>query len=110
MEIMLKSISLFFAPFYHHDIKKVLENLFIGILNYSKKTCILGVRKKVDRSSLKNFLGDNNTKFIEILHAVTIGYYQHFYIVSKRSVAIFLSIVKFKTTSQKMQYLTDAMA
>ena len=50
---------------------------------------------------VKNFLGDNETEFIEILHTVTLGYYQHFYVVSKRSVANYVRIVKFKTMSQK---------
>ena len=53
---------------------------------------------------MKDFLGDNEAESIEILHTVILGYYQHFYIVSKRSVANYVSIVKCKTTSQKMQY------
>ena len=49
-----------------------------------------------------DFLGDKSTEFIEILHTVTSGYYQHFYNVFKRSVTNNVSIVKFKTASQIM--------
>ena len=50
---------------------------------------------------VKDFLGDNKTELIEILQTVSLGYHQHFYIVSKKSVENYVSIVKFKTTSQK---------
>ena len=67
------------------------------------------VYQKNEPLFVKNFLGHNETEFIKILHAVTSGYYQHFYKVSKRSVANYVSIVKLNTTSQKMQYQSKIM-
>ena len=64
----------------------------------------IGFTRKNEQRFVKNFLGDNKTEFIEILHTVILRYYEHFYKVSKRSVANYVSIVKFKITSQKMQY------
>ena len=39
---------------------------------------ISGVPEKVNRFFVKDFLGDDKTEFIEILHTVTLGYYQLF--------------------------------
>ena len=58
---------------------------------------------------VEGFLGDSTTKFVDILPTATLGYYQHLYKVSKKSVANNVSIVKFKTTSQKMQYQSKIM-
>ena len=79
-------------------IKKAYEYLIVTEGLY------IGCPRKNKPLFIRNFLGDNETEFIEILLTVTLGYYQHFYKVSKRSVANYMSIVKFKTTSQKMQY------
>ena len=62
----------------------------------------IGCTRKSEPHFVKDFLGDNKTKFIEILHTVILGYHQHFYIVFKRSVANYVSIAKFKNVS-KMQ-------
>ena len=59
------------------------------------------VYQKSEPPFVKDFLGDNEIQFIETLYTVILGYYQHFYVVSKTSVAYYGSIVKFKTTSQK---------
>ena len=48
-------------------------------------------------------------EFIKILRTLTLGYYQHFCIVSKISVVNYESIVKFKKTSQKMLYQSRIM-
>ena len=39
--------------------------------------------RKCEPLFVENFLGDNNAKFIKILHRVTLEYYQHFHKVSK---------------------------
>ena len=69
-----------------------------------ERACI-GYPRKSEPLFVKDFLGDNITKFIEILHTVILKYYQHIYKVSKRSVENYVSIVKFKTTSQKKAIL-----
>ena len=63
----------------------------------------IGHLRKNQLLFVKDFLGDNTTEFIEILLTLTLEYYQLFCKVSKRSVANYVSIVKFKTMFQKMQ-------
>ena len=69
----------------------------------------IGCSRKSESRFVKNFLGENETEFIELLHTAISWYYQHFSEVSNRSVANNVSIVKFKTRSQKMQYQSTIM-
>ena len=69
----------------------------------------IGCTRKSEPLFLTNFLGNNQTEFVKILHTVTLRYYQQFCLVSKKSAANYVSIVKFKTTSQKLQYQCKIM-
>ena len=86
-------------------VKRGTDNRGSTVITISERRMhYIGYSRKSEPLFVENFFGDCKTEFIEILHTIILEYHQHFCQVSTRSVANYVSVVKFKTTSQKMQY------
>ena len=76
----MKSVIVFFAPPDIYQVERVSRwwhRVCMCIYVYTHSIYI-GCTRKSELLFVKHFLGDNKTEFIEVLHAVTLGYYQHF--------------------------------